>query len=144
MRSVQISIVVCAVLLIMGLSACGHERMHDDEDISVSVPIHMAIPAGNHNHSMGLSGFIFGTFLLLGAYGLIIGGCVLLIIKDNIIKQLVTFAAMAGQMFHPKWQQGSIMRIANKFLEHDFRLRCGAVGLIGGVILAYIGAWIAL
>ncbi|HQP31116.1 MAG TPA: hypothetical protein PLB81_07295, partial [Deltaproteobacteria bacterium] len=62
MRRLRIVILVCAVLSTLGLSACGNGRVND-EDVSMSVPIHMEVPTTNLQPRMGLSGFIFGTFV---------------------------------------------------------------------------------
>jgi hypothetical protein len=142
-RSWQIVIMVCAVLLTLGLTACGHEKGHD-EDVSMSVPIHMEVPTTNLQPKMGLSGFIFGTFLMMGAYIVMIVGCVLLIIKDRAMKQFLTFAGLAGQMFNPKFSESMVMAMLNRLSSSETRMQFGAVGLIAGVILAYFGAWVAM
>ncbi|MEN6473266.1 MAG: hypothetical protein ABFD81_04565 [Syntrophaceae bacterium] len=143
MRSLRIVILVCAVLSTLGLSACGNEKGHD-EDVSMSVPIHMEVPTNDLQPRLGLSGFIFGTFVLLNAYILMIAGCVLLIVKDRSVKQLATLAGLAGGMLDPEWAQTKLMIFLNKLQNHDTRVQYGTAGLIAGVLLAYLGAWIAM
>ncbi len=143
MRRLRIVILVCAVLSTLGLSACGNGRVND-EDVSMSVPIHMEVPTTNLQPRMGLSGFIFGTFVLLNAYILMIAGCVLLVAKDSAMERLSTFANMAGGMFNPQWSQGRLMTFLGRLQNHDTRVQYGAAGLIMGVVLAYVGAWIAM
>ena len=143
MRSLRIVILVCAVLSTLGLSACGNEKGHD-EDVSMSVPIHMEVPTNELQPRMGLSGFIFGTFVLLNAYILMIAGCVLLVVKDHVVERLVSLGGMAGGMFDPGWAQGKVMALLGKLQSHETRVQYGAAGLIIGVLLAYFGAWIAM
>jgi len=142
-RSFRIVILVCAVLLTMGLSACGNERGHE-EDVSMSVPIHMEVPTNDLQPRMGLSGFIFGTFIMLNAYILMIAGCVLLVVKNRAVERLVGLAGMAGGMLDPGWAQTKFMVFLNKLQNHDTRVQYGAAGLMAGVLLAYLGAWIAM
>jgi len=139
----QIVILVCVVLSTLGLTACGNDR-GSNEDVSMSVPIHMAVPTTNLQPRMGLSGFIFGTFLLLNAYVLMIAGCAMLVVKDRAMERLVSFSALAGQMFDQHWSQGKLMTFLNKLQKHDTRVQFGTAGLIIGVLLAYFGAWIAM
>ena len=143
MRSLRIVIVVCAVLSTLGLSACGNERGHE-EDVSMSVPIHMQVPTNDLQPRMGLSGFIFGTFVMLNAYLLMIAGCVLLVVKDRAVEKLAGFIGMAGGMLNPEWAQTKFMDLLNRLKNHDARVQYGAAGLIVGVLLAYLGAWIAM
>jgi len=142
-RSLRIVILVCAVLSTLGLAACGNVKGHD-EDVSMSVPIHMEVPTNELQPRMGLSGFIFGTFVLLNAYILMIAGCVLLVVKDHVVERLVSLAGMAGGMFDPGWAQGKVMTLLGKLQSHETRVQYGAAGLIIGVLLAYFGAWIAM
>lgn len=110
----------------------------------MSVPIHMEVPTNDLQPRLGLSGFIFGTFVLLNAYILMIAGCVLLIVKDRSVKQLATLAGLAGGMLDPEWAQTKLMIFLNKLQNHDTRVQYGTAGLIAGVLLAYLGAWIAM
>jgi hypothetical protein len=127
----------------MSLTACGNERGHD-EDVSMSVPIHMEVPTTSLQPRMGLSGFIFGTFLLLNAYIMMIAGCLLLVVKDRSVERLVSIAGITGGMLDPGWAETKIMALLGKLKNRDTRVQYGTAGLIAGVLLAYIGAWIAM
>jgi len=110
----------------------------------MSVPIHMQVPTNDLQPRMGLSGFIFGTFVMLNAYLLMIAGCVLLVVKDRAVEKLAGFIGMAGGMLNPEWAQTKFMDLLNRLKNHDARVQYGAAGLIVGVLLAYLGAWIAM
>lgn len=136
-------IVIGAVLMTLGLSACGHEKVHD-EDVSMSVPIHMEVPTQNLQPKIGLSGFIFGTFLLLTAYLVIMGSCVLLAVKEATFTKLTGTLRMVMQMLNPGTGEGKTMGLLNLLSHGETRVQIGAVGLVIGVVLAYLGTWIAL
>lgn len=136
-------IVIGAVLVILGLSACGHDRGHD-EDVSMSVPIHMEVPTNDLQPRMGLSGFILGTFLLLNAYLVIIAGCVLLALKERAANKLVATLRMVVQMLNPKAEGGKTMGVLDLLANGEKRVQFGAFGLVAGVVLAYLGAWLAM
>ena len=142
MRGWWMVIVIGAVLVTMGVSACGHEREHD-EDVSMSVPIHMEVPIQNLQAKVGLSGFIFGTFLLLSAYLVIMGSCVLLAVKDTAFTKLTATLRMVMQMLSPDAAEGKAMGLLNMLSHGETRVQFGAIGLVAGIVLAYLGAWIA-
>ena len=110
----------------------------------MSVPIHMEVPTTSLQPRMGLSGFIFGTFLLLNAYIMMIAGCLLLVVKDRSVERLVSIAGITGGMLDPGWAETKIMALLGKLKNRDTRVQYGTAGLIAGVLLAYLGAWIAM
>jgi hypothetical protein len=139
----KIVILLYVVILSLALSACGNKR-EKEEDVSMSIPIHMEIPTDQLQPKMGLSGFIFGTFLMLNAYILIILSCILLAIKDNTIDKVVTSLRMVVQMLNPGGAEGKAMQLLGMLANADTRVQFGTIGLIAGVVLAYFGAWIAM
>jgi len=110
----------------------------------MSVPIHMEIPTDQLQPKMGLSGFIFGTFLMLNAYIVIILSSILLAIKDNTINKVVTSLRMVVQMLNAGGAEGKAMQLLGMLANADTRVQFGTIGLVAGVVLAYFGAWIAM
>ncbi len=143
MNHLKIMILLCVVVLSLALSACGNKRERE-EDVSMSVPIHMEIPTDQLQPKMGLSGFIFGTFLMLNAYIVIILSSILLAIKDNTIDKVVTSLRMVVQMLNAGGAEGKAMQLLGMLANADTRVQFGTIGLVAGVVLAYFGAWIAM
>lgn len=128
-------------LLLLGACQGGQEM---NEGGAASIPIHLEIPAGKLQPVMGVSGFIFGNFLLLNAYLIIIASLILLIIKDEIMQKLVVAVRTALHLLDPKLIDSKAMIFLGTLTGNDTRVQYGAIGLIAGLILAYFGAWIAL
>ena len=108
-------------------------------------PIHMEMSTDNLHPRVGLSGFVFGTFLLLNAYVLIIFSCILLVVKEKTVKKIIDTISMVAQMLNPSNAgEGKGQGFLGLLSHSDTRVHIGSVGLIAGVLLAYLGAWIAM
>jgi hypothetical protein len=133
-RLKKIGLIVFIALTMLCCAGCtsNHEEF--------SGPIHMDI-----SEDLGLSGFIFGTFVLLHAYIVIIISCVILILKDRGIEKLVNIShAVLGMINIPEKIKVHITNLLNKLNNEDVRIQVGSVGLLIGITLAYLSAWIAL
>lgn len=142
MRSVMIGLLVLCTVLALGLTGCGG----DNERSSFEAPIHLEMDTDNLQPRMGLSGFVFGTFLLLNAYLIIIASCIVLILKDSSVQKITDTLKMIIPMFNPSSaEKGStFLNLFGTLSSSDIRIKVGSVGLIIGVLLAYIGSWIAM
>ena len=141
MRRVRICLLVMFVVLSVGLVGCGG----NDGGSEIMAPIHMEMSTDNLHPRVGLSGFVFGTFVLLNAYLMIIFSCLLLIMKEKTVKKIVDTISMVSQMLNPsKAGQGKGQGILEMLSHSDTRIQIGSVGLIAGILLAYFGAWIAM
>jgi hypothetical protein len=140
-RRMRICLLVMLVVLSVGLVGCGG----DDGGTEIMAPIHMEMSTDNLHPKVGLSGFVFGTFVLLNAYVMIIFSCILLIMKEQTVKKILDTIAMVTQMFNPSNASGGKGKGVLELLAHsDTRVQIGSVGLIAGILLAYLGAWIAM
>jgi len=140
-RRVRIYLFVVLVVLSMGLVGCGG----NDGGSEIMAPIHMEMSTDNLHPRMGLSGFVFGTFVLLNAYLVIIFSCILLIVKEPTVKKIIDTISMVAQMLNPSNVGGGKDKGILSLLSHsDTRVQIGSVGLIAGILFAYLGAWIAM
>ena len=141
MRRVRICLLVMLVVLSVGLVGCGG----NDGGSEIMAPIHMEMSTDNLHPRVGLSGFVFGTFVLLNAYLMIIFSCLLLIMKEKTVKKIVDTISMVVGMLNPsKAGEGKGKGILEMLSHSDTRIQIGSVGLIAGILLAYFGAWIAM
>ena len=141
MHRVRIYLLVVLVVLSMGLVGCGG----NDGGSEIMAPIHMEMSTDNLHPRMGLSGFVFGTFVLLNAYLVIIFSCILLIVKEPTVKKIIDTISMVAQMLNPSNAGGGKDKGILSLLSHsDTRVQIGSVGLIAGILFAYLGAWIAM
>lgn len=135
-----------ALFIVSSLLVAGCAQGESEEVFELSAPIHMEVPTDDLQPRMGLSGFIFGSFLMLSSYLIIIVSCILLIVRDEKVQKLVELYKMAGSMLGTgkTGSGGSGPRWLIRVTDADFRVRMGTLGLLGGVLLAYLGAWIAM
>jgi len=137
-------ILLCLVSLLAGfaLQGCSGDK------VVVDAPVHMEIPHDGIKGlqpEMGPSGFILGTVIVFNAYLLIALSALLLIIKDQAYAALSEILKSVVRLVNPQTADD------NRFFKYmevikpaDMRQRYAMAGLIGGVILAYVGALIAL
>ncbi len=141
MRRVRICLFVMFMVLFVGLAGCGG----DDGGSEIMAPIHMEMSTDNLHPRVGLSGFIFGTFVLLNAYMLIIFSCILLVVKEKTVQKTIDTIRMVAQMLNPSSAaEGKGQGFLGLISHNDTRIQIGSVGLIAGILLAYLGAWIAM
>ncbi len=138
-KTILLMLFICAS---MSLAACS-DNVHIGDDGSADIPIHLEIPAGHVQAIVGLSGFIFGTFIMVNAYILIIASIIVLVIRDKAANSIVSTIKMAVQMMNPQSAEGRFFSILDMISQNDRRVQIGTVGLIIGVVLSYLGAWIA-
>lgn len=140
MQKMRICLLVMLIITSFCLVSCGHDR-EDSADIA---PVHLEIDTQNLQPRVGLSGYIFGSFVLLNAFILIIVSCITLIVKEQTFKKISDTINMGMQMLAPsQGQDGAFFRILALLSDGDSRFRIGTAGLIIGLVLAYFGAWVA-
>ncbi len=130
------------IFVSMSLAACS-DNVHIGDDGSADIPIHLEIPAGHVQAKVGLSGFIFGTFIMVNAYILIIASIIILVIRDKAANSIISTMKMAVQMMNPASAESKFMSILDMLSQNERRVQIGTVGLVIGIILSYFGAWIA-
>lgn len=141
MQKMRICLLAMSVVLLLGMAGCGSEPTLSE----VTAPIQMQVSTEHLHPRMGLSGFILGTFMLLNAYIVILLSCAALIIKDSAFKKTADTLRLGLQMLNPgQGGKGMLLKILDQLSSGDTRFRIGTIGLIVGVVLAYIGAWIAV
>ena len=137
------ALIVLILVMYLGILGCSGERANKAESMAVATPVEM-ITEGMQN-SIGLSGFIFGTFILLNAYVLIIASCIVLVIKDNTVEKIIGGLKMTAQMLSSSTEGDKpFLSMLSKLGDHGMRQQLGTAGLAIGIIMAYLGAWIAL
>ena len=132
------------LLICLSLSFIACETgVHEDHDGALDIPIQLEIPAGHVQAKVGLSGFIFGTFIMLNAYVLIIASIIILVIRDKAATRVISTIKMMVQMMNPASAQNKFMGILDMLSLNDRRVQIGTIGMVIGIILSYFGAWIA-
>jgi hypothetical protein len=124
----------------MCLVGCGNG--HNEE---VVAPIHLEMPTNNLQHDIGVSGFIFGVFLLLNAYVIIIVSCIILLVKESTFAKIIDTIRMLAPMVIPAQEkQEKFTGVLSVLTNAETRTKVGSIALLVGLVLAYFGAWIAL
>ncbi|HOO44853.1 MAG TPA: hypothetical protein PLM29_01390 [Deltaproteobacteria bacterium] len=142
MRGIRICLLVVLVSMSLFLAGCGGG---DEGGSIITTPIHMEMDTDNLHPKVGLSGFVFGTFVLLNAYLLIIFSLIMLIIKEKTITKMTDTLRMVAQMMNPSNERkGKVLSFFEMLSHSETRTQIGTVGIIAGVLLAYLGAWIAM
>jgi hypothetical protein len=138
----RISFFLLAIVAVTVLFFAGCGSHH--EESTAMAPIHLEMSTENLQSKVGLSGFILGSFMLLNAFVLIILSCVTLIVKEQTFQKISDTVRMGIQMLNPsQGQDGAFLKILALLSNAETRFQIGSAGLIAGLILAYIGAWIA-
>jgi len=139
----MVGLIVLCIVLSLGMSGCGGDN---DRSSSFQVPISLEMNTDTVHPKMGLSGFIFGVFVLLNAYLVIIASCIILVLKDSSIQKITETLKLIIPMANPSAgdKSTSFLDLFGSLANSDTRLKVGSAGLIIGVLLAYFGSWIAL
>ena len=138
----KICLLAMFVVLFLGITGCGNSG---GDSAKVMAPIQMQVSTENLHPRMGLSGFILGTFMLLNAYVIILMSCAALIVKEQTLKKAADTLRMGLQMFNPgRGGEGALLKLLSLLSDDETRFKVGTAGLICGLLLAYIGAWIAV
>jgi hypothetical protein len=141
---VRFKAMLYTLLICLSLSFIACESgVHEDHDGALDIPLQLEIPAGHVQAKVGLSGFIFGTFIMVNAYVLIIASIIILVIRDKAANSIISTIKMMVQMMNPASAESKVMGILNMLSQNDRRVQIGTIGLIIGIILSYFGAWIA-
>lgn len=136
-------LVIGMLVTALSLFGCSPGGINRGEGVTIGTPIELTSAQQGIQESIGLSGFIFGTFLLLNAYVIIMAGCALLIIKDDTVKKLLDWLDMALQLTGSSGEKG-FPSFVSMLAQQDTRQLYGTIALTAGLLLAYLGAWIAL
>jgi hypothetical protein len=138
----KICLLAMFVVFFLGMAGCGSSG---GDSAEVMAPIQMQVSTENLHPKMGLSGFILGTFMLLNAYVIILISCAALIIKEQTYKKATDTLRMGLQMLNPgQGGEGTCLKLLSLLSNGETRFKAGTAGLIFGLLLAYIGAWIAV
>lgn len=144
MQKLTIVMIVLVIALFLGSAGCGTNNSHRDDNLAIATPIQMEIPTGHLQTKVGLSGFVFGTFLVLNAYILIIISCIVIAIREQTIKKISDITnTLVGMLSIPPKGKDRLFMLFQMLSNDGTRIQLGSVGLIIGILLAYIGAWIA-
>jgi len=142
-QKIKYFVFVIVAAMCLCFMACGAS---DDLDrMELSTPIHMEIPTDHIQPAIGLSGFVFGTFLLLNAYLIIVVSCIILIMKESTVIKLLDTLRMVMSMLNPS--PGAESKSAgwlNMLADGTTRIQIGSAGLVIGILMAYFGAWVAM
>jgi hypothetical protein len=130
-------VMIAAIFIFTGCGDGHHEE--------VVAPIHLEMPSDNLQHRVGVSGFIFGTFLLLNAYVIIVVSLIIILVKESVFGRIVDIIRMLAPMvITAQDKQEKFIGFLSLLSNADMRMKVGSVGLLAGLVLAYFGAWIAL
>lgn len=140
MQKLRICLLVLFAVSLLCFAGCGNGN-----EVSSSIaPIHLEMDTQNLQGRVGLSGFIFGIFMLLNAYVIIILSCVALVVKEQAFQKIADTIRMGLRMLNPSEEQdGKFLKLMALLSNGDTRFQLGSAGLVVGLIFAYIGAYIA-
>jgi hypothetical protein len=139
-QKIRFCLLVLFALTLLALSGCGHHH----EEAGTGVPVQLEVSTENIQERVGLSGFIFGTFLMLNAYFLIIASCVALVVKEQTFKKISDTVRTVSQMLNPNQaQDGTLLKLLGMLSNAETRFSLGTFGMIVGLVVAYFGAWVA-
>jgi hypothetical protein len=136
------------LLCFVGLLAAFCLQGCSGEKVEIDAPVHIEIPEDGINglqDEMGPSGFILGTIIIFNAY-LIMGlSILLLVIKDQAYAALQEILKSLSRLVSPDIADDNrFFKALALVSEAEARQRYALAGLLGGVVLAYFGALIAL
>lgn len=130
------------VLVVFSLTVIGCGDGHHEE---VVAPIHLEMPTDHLQKEIGVSGFILGTFMMLGGFIVIILSCVILLVKEGTFAKILDAVRMIGPMLNPSAEQpGRLSGYLTMLTDASTRVKVGYIGLFAGLVIAYLGAWVAL
>lgn len=130
------------VLVVFSMTIVGCGGGHHEE---VVAPIQLEMPTDNLQKEIGVSGFILGTFMMLCGYIAIIFSCIILLVKEVTFAKILDTIRMVGPMLNPSAEQpDKLSGYLALLTDAATRVKVGYVGLFVGLVIAYLGAWIAL
>jgi hypothetical protein len=130
------------VLLVVSMTIVGCGDGHHEEIVA---PIHLEMPTDTLQKEIGVSGFILGSFMMLNGYIVIIISCIILLVKEGAFAKILDTIRTIGPMLNPSAQQPDKLSVYLGLLtDPATRVKVGYIGLLAGLVMAYIGAWIAL
>lgn len=139
MQRIRICLLMMLAVVVLFFAGCGNS-----EESGTVAPIRLEMSTENLQSRVGLSGFILGTFMLLNGYVLILLGCVTLVVKEQTFQKISDTVRMGVQMLNPSQSQdGAFLKVLALLSNAETRFQIGSACLIAGLILAYVGAWIA-
>ncbi|HPS93700.1 MAG TPA: hypothetical protein PK600_04485 [Deltaproteobacteria bacterium] len=140
MKILRVGLLVVLIALCLSIVGCGIGE-HEE----VVAPIHLEMNTNNVQHEIGVSGFIFGMFLLLNSYVVIIVSCIILLVKESTFAKIIDAIRMLAPMVMPMQEkQEKVNGVLGLLTQGDTRMKVGSLCLLAGVVMAYVGAWIAL
>ena len=138
----MLSAFLLMVLVVGSLTVSGCGEGHHEE---VVAPIHLEMPTHDLQKRIGVSGFILGTFMMLNGYLVIIASCIVLLVKETTFAKIIDAIRMIGPMINPSGQhQEKFTGFLGLLADAETRTKVGSIALLVGLVIAYIGAWIAL
>jgi hypothetical protein len=103
------------------------------------------MPSDHLQKEIGVSGFILGTFMMLNGYIVIILSCIVLMVKEGTFAKILDTVRMVGPMLNPSAQPPDrLSGYLAPLPAAATRVKVGYIGLLAGLVTAYLGAWIAL
>ena len=130
------------VLLVSSMMIFGCGEGHHEELVA---PIHLEMPTDNLQHRIGVSGFILGTFMMLNGYIVIIASCIVLLVKETTFAKILDTIRMIAPMLNSSQEkQEKFTGYLGLLTEAETRTKVGSIAMLVGLVIAYIGAWIAL
>jgi hypothetical protein len=130
------------VLLVGSMMIFGCGEGHHEELVA---PIHLEMPTHDLQHRIGVSGFILGTFMMLNGYIVIIASCIVLLVKETTFAKILDTIRMISPMLDSSQEkQEKITGYLGLLTDAETRTKAGSIALLIGLVIAYIGAWIAL
>jgi hypothetical protein len=136
-RAGLLVVLTMVFLVVSGCGDGGHEE--------IVAPIHLEMPSDHLQKEIGVSGFILGTFMMLNGYIVIILSCIVLMVKEGTFAKILDTVRMVGPMLNPSAQQPDrLSGYLAPLTDAATRVKVGYIGLLAGLVTAYLGAWIAL
>jgi len=130
------------VLIVSSMMVLSCGEGHHEE---VVAPIQIEMPSHDLQHRIGISGFILGTFMILNGYIVIIASCIVLLVKETTFTKIIDTIRMISPMLNPsEQQQEKFTGYLGLLTNAETRTKVGSIALLVGLVIAYIGAWIAL
>jgi hypothetical protein len=130
------------VLLVSSMMILGCGEGHREELVA---PIHLEMPTHDLQHRIGVSGFILGTFMMLNGYIVIIASCIVLLVKETTFAKILDTICMIAPMLNSSQEkQEKFTGYLGLLTNAETRTKVGSISLLVGLVIAYIGAWIAL
>ena len=144
MQNKYLLILLCFVGLLAAFSLQGCSG----DKVELDAPVHIEFPANGIDglqDEMGPSGFILGTIIVFNAYILMAPSILLLVIKDQGYAALQEILKSVTRLISPDIADDNLFfKALAQVSAAEARQRYALAGLLGGVVLAYVGALIAL